>query len=94
MAGTFNTTLLTELKFKPTELNHIAEIYTKCHLTNKLLHYNLILCGGILHEQGMYFNFEIKKNDVARSFGLFETTLLYSKRILCNQRKSPSPKYN
>ena len=36
MAGTFNTTFVIEMILKLPELNHSAEIYAKCHLTNKL----------------------------------------------------------
>ena len=35
MAGTFNTTFVTEITLKIPELNHSSEIYAKCHLTNK-----------------------------------------------------------
>ena len=34
--------------------------YAKCHLTDKLLNYNLILGRDILHELGIFFNFEHK----------------------------------
>ena len=37
IAGSFNNIFVTEIKFKLLELNHIAKIYAKCHLTNKLL---------------------------------------------------------
>ena len=37
MTGTFNTTFVTEIILKLPELNHSAEIYAKCHLTNKIL---------------------------------------------------------
>ena len=40
MAGPFNTTFVTEIILKLLELNHSAKIYTKCHLTNKLLNYD------------------------------------------------------
>ena len=50
MALMFNTTSVTELILKLPELNHSAEIYAKCHLTDKLLNYNLILGRDILHE--------------------------------------------
>ena len=43
MAGTFNTTVITEVILKLLEINHSAEIYAKCHLMNKLLNYDLIL---------------------------------------------------
>ena len=36
MAGTFNTTFVTEIILKLPELNHSAEIYAICHLTDKL----------------------------------------------------------
>ena len=60
MAGTFNTTFITEIILKLLELNDSAEIYAKCHLTNKFLNYDLILGRGILHELGIIFNFENK----------------------------------
>ena len=60
MAGTFNTTFITELILKLSILNHSAEIYEKCHLTNKLLNYNLILGRNILHELRIIFNFKNK----------------------------------
>ena len=60
MAATFNTTFVTEIKSKHLELNHSAEIYLKCHLTNKLLNHNLILCRDILHKLGITFNFKNK----------------------------------
>ena len=40
MAGIFNTTLVTEIILKLPEFNHAAEIYAKCHFTDKLLNYN------------------------------------------------------
>ena len=60
MAGTFNTSFVTEMILKLPELNHSAEIYAKCHLTDKLLNYDLILGRDILHELGIIFNFENK----------------------------------
>ena len=60
MAGMFNTAFVTEIILKLSELNHSAEIYTKCHLTDKLLNYNLILGRDILHKLGIIFNFENK----------------------------------
>ena len=56
MARTFNNTFVTEiiLKFLDTD------IHVKCHLTNKLLNHNLIVCGDILHKLGIIFNFENK----------------------------------
>ena len=58
MAGTFNTTFITEIILKLPELNHSAEIYAKCHLMDKLLNYYLILGRDILHELGIIFNFK------------------------------------
>ena len=58
MAGTFNTTFVIEMILNFPELNHSAEIYAKCHLTNKLLNYNLILGRHILHKLGIIFNFQ------------------------------------
>ena len=60
MAGTFNTTLVTKTILKLPESNHSPEIYAKCHLTNKLSNYDLILGRDILHELGIIFNFENK----------------------------------
>ena len=60
MAGTFNTSFVTEIILKLPELNHSAEIYTKCRLTNKLLNYDLIFGREILHELGIIFNFKNK----------------------------------
>ena len=58
MAGTFNTTFVREIILKLPELNHSAEIYAKCHLTDTLLNYNLILGRDILYELGIIFNFK------------------------------------
>ena len=58
MEGTFNTTFVTVLNLKLTKLNHTAKIYTKCHLTDKLSNYDLILGSDILHELGIFFNFK------------------------------------
>ena len=52
MAGTFNTTFVIEIILKHTELNHSAQIYAKCHLTDKLFTYNLILGRDNLHQLG------------------------------------------
>ena len=60
MAGTFNTTFVTEIISKHPEINHFTEIYAKCHSTNKLLNYDIILVGGILHVLGIIFNFTNK----------------------------------
>ena len=49
MAGAFKTTFVTEIILKLPELNHSAEISTKCHLTNKLSGYNIILGRDIIH---------------------------------------------
>ena len=59
-ALTFNTTFVNEIIFKLPELNHSAERYAKCHLTNKLLNYDLILGRDILHVLGIIFNFKNK----------------------------------
>ena len=50
MEGTLNTTFVTDIILKLPALNHSAEIYVKCHLTDKLLKYYLILDRDILHE--------------------------------------------
>ena len=60
MAGTFNTTFVTEIILKLLVVNHPAEIFAKCHLTDKLLNYNLILGRDILHKLGIIFNIENK----------------------------------
>ena len=52
MAGTFNTTFVTEIILKLPELNHSAEIYEKRHLKIKLLNNDLILGRDILHKLG------------------------------------------
>ena len=61
MAGTFNTTSVTEITLKLPELNYSSKIYVKYHLTNKLLNYDLILGRDKLHELGIIFNF---KNEI------------------------------
>ena len=58
MAGTFNTIFVTEIILKLPELNPTAEIYAKCHLTDKLLNYNLILGRNIKHKLEIIFNFK------------------------------------
>ena len=58
MIGTFNSTFVTEIILKLLELNQSAKIHTKCHLTDNLLNYNLILGRDILHEQGIIYNFK------------------------------------
>ena len=58
MAGTFNTSFVTEIILKLPELNHSAEIYAKCHLTDKLLNYDLILGRDTLHKLGMIFTWQ------------------------------------
>ena len=58
MAGTFYTTFVTEIILKVPKLNHSAIIYTKCHLTDKLLNYDLILGKDIIHKLGIIFSFE------------------------------------
>ena len=60
MAGTFNTTLATEIILKHSELNHSAEINAKCNLTDKSLNYDFILGRDILHKLGIIFNFKNK----------------------------------
>ena len=60
MAGTFNTTFVIEIILKLPESNQSAEIYTKCHLTNKLFNYDLIIGRDILHELGIIINFQNK----------------------------------
>ena len=60
MVGTFNTAFILVLKIKLLDLNHIKKNYAKCHLTNTLLNFNLILGRDILHELGKNFNFKNK----------------------------------
>ena len=60
MSQTFNTTFVSDLKLKLSELNHTAEIHTKYHLTDQLLHYTLILDRDILHELGIVLILKIK----------------------------------
>ena len=60
MAGIFNTTFMTELKLIQSELNHAAEIIAKCHLTKKLLNYDLIFGRDIMHELGNVFDINFK----------------------------------
>ena len=43
MAGAFNTSYMTNLDVKIPELYHTPEIYSKYHLTDKLLNNDLIL---------------------------------------------------
>ena len=57
IAGTF---IVTELKLKTPGFNLPAEIYAKCHLTDKLLNCNFILGRDILHELGLIFYFKTK----------------------------------
>ena len=47
MAGTFNTTSVTEIILKLLELDRSAKIYTKCLFTDKLLNSNLILSSAL-----------------------------------------------
>ena len=60
MAGTSNTSFVTEIILKVLELNYFTEIYAKFYLTDKLLNYDLILGRDILHKLGIIFNFESK----------------------------------
>ena len=54
MAGTFNTTFVTEKILKLPELNHSVEIYAKCHD-------NFILGRDILHKLEKFSTLKIKK---------------------------------
>ena len=67
MAGTFNITFVTEKILKFPKLNHSADIYAKCHLTNKLINYNLVLGRDILHELGKVLTLKIKPSLGRRS---------------------------
>ena len=60
MAGTFNTTYVTEILLKILELNYTVEVHGKHHLTDKLLNYDLILGTYLLHEVIIIFNFKHK----------------------------------
>ena len=60
MAGTFNTNFVTEIILKLQELKHSTEIYPKCHLTDKILNYDLILGRDTIHKLEIIFNFENK----------------------------------
>ena len=64
----FNTTFVTELKYKIRKLNHTLEIYAKCHLNNKLLNSNSILDRYLLHGLGIIFHF--KKKSVTCSISM------------------------
>ena len=57
LVGTVYTTFMTELKLKLPGPTHMADINTKCHLTNNLLNYDLIFRRNILHELGLIFYF-------------------------------------
>ena len=93
MVGTLNIFYMINLDLKLPELNHNAEFYAKHHLTDKLLNYDLILGRDILHGLGIVFNFE-NKTVTWQKINSNETTKLYCKGILCNQRKSPSQTRN
>ena len=75
MARTLNTTFVMELKLKLLEFDHSAEINAKCHLTNILLNYGLILGRDIQHELGIIIVYKIKLS-IARSFILYKTKKL------------------
>ena len=60
MATLFYTTFLTQLIIKLLESNHSKDNYVKCHLTDLILNYDLILGRDILHKLGITFNFENK----------------------------------
>ena len=68
--------------------------FEKYHLTDKLLYYDLVAGRDILHKLGIIFNFEndtITWQEVSISM---KPPYCTAKKILCNQRKSSSPKYN
>ena len=54
MAGTFNTTCVTDLILKLPEINHSTEICAKSHLMDELLKYDLILGRNIPHKVGIF----------------------------------------
>ena len=60
MAGTFNTSYVTNLNLRLLELNHTAEFNVNCKLTKELLYYDIILGRYILHELGIIYNFQNK----------------------------------
>ena len=84
-AGTFYTITMDKSKLKLPEYNQTMEISVESHLTDKSLNYDLILGRDILHKLGIIFN---PKNNLIRSFNLNETTKLYGKCFLHNQRKT------
>ena len=49
MAGTFNTSFVTEIILKLPEFNRSVQIYAKYHLTYKLINYDLILGRDIIY---------------------------------------------
>ena len=49
-----------KLNFKLPELNHSTEFNAKCHSTNTLFNYGLIIGRDILHKLDTFFNFETK----------------------------------
>ena len=53
MAGTFKITFVTNLILKLPEVNYSTDIYKKCHNTDKLLNYDLILGNNILYKVGI-----------------------------------------
>ena len=58
MAGSFNTSFITEKILKLPELNHTVEIYAKCHLKDKLFNFDSILGRDILQELEIIFNYK------------------------------------
>ena len=90
IAGIFNTTFVTEIILKFEELNRSAEIYAKCNLSDILLNYDLILSRDIPHELGIIVNFDNKTITWQEVSISIKNIKLYGKRILSNQRKSPS----
>ena len=57
MAGIFNTTHTCETKFKVPEINQLAEVCKKLHVTQMNGRYNAILGQDVLKELGLVINF-------------------------------------
>ena len=68
IAGTVKSTLVTEIILKLKELNNSAKIYAKCHLTNKILNYDLILGWDVLQENVLIFNLKKIKQLLGKKF--------------------------
>ena len=94
MVGTFNITFIAEIILKLMELNYSKDIYAKCHLTNKLLNYDLILGRDILHKLGIFFNIENKTIIWQEVLISIKPPNCTAKEFLYSKEKMPSPKCN